>query len=72
MSSLESKKERTMKLDNGREYREHLQIPKPVLRKIKETKLSERGRKIIDVILEQTLGYESLSFLRLIDHPLSS
>ena len=48
-----------MKLDNGREYIQHIQIPKPLVRKLKETKFSERERNIVDVIIEQTLGYES-------------
>jgi len=48
-----------MKLDNGREYKQHTQIPRPIAKKLRETSLSERQRKLVDVIIEQTLGYES-------------
>lgn len=48
-----------MKLDNGREYKQHIPVPKQLVKKLKETSLSERERIIVDVIIEQTLGYES-------------
>ena len=48
-----------MKLDNGREYEQHIPLPKPIAKKMKETKFSQRERELIDVIIEQTLGYES-------------
>jgi len=47
-----------MKLDDGRDIK-FIPVPKTVAKKLRETKLSERERKLVDIILEQTLGYEA-------------
>lgn len=47
-----------MKTDDGREF-QYIPMPKNLSKKLRETKLSERERKLVDVIIEQTLGYEA-------------
>jgi hypothetical protein len=47
-----------MKSDDGRDIK-FIPIPKPVSKKLRETKLSKRERDLVDIILEQTLGYEA-------------
>ena len=48
-----------MRLDDGRALKEYIPTPKPLAKKIRDTKFSEKERKLVDVIVEQTLGYEA-------------
>ncbi|GAI18439.1 unnamed protein product, partial [marine sediment metagenome] len=48
-----------MKTDDGRDIKEFIPIPKPLAKKLKETKFTELERKLVDVVIEQTLGYEA-------------
>ena len=65
-----------MRLDDGRDVKEFIPLPKPLAKKIKETKFTERERKMVDTVIEQTLGYEAFKdngeSVRLTSKPMSS
>ena len=48
-----------MRLDDGRLLNNFTPVPKTLAKKIRDTKFSEKERHLIDVIIEQTFGYEA-------------
>ena len=52
-----------MRLDDGRTMKGYTPIPKMLTGKIRDTKLSETERVLVDVIIEQTLHFQKLMLI---------